>query len=114
MDRPTRIVVAELHGLAGRADELRDVVTALALEAREEPGCLSFRVFTGDGAGEQLILSEWADDAALKAHYATPQYRRYRERVPPLLARPSDVLVHHVSTTIHAIDPGPPDPGRLG
>ena len=61
-----------------------------------------------------MILSEWADDAALSAHYATPHYRRYRDAVGELLARPSDVVVHHVSATIHAIDPAPPDPARLG
>lgn len=50
----------------------------------------------------------------LRGHYATPHYRRYRERVGPLLARPSDVLVHRVDTTVHAQDPNPPDPGMLG
>jgi quinol monooxygenase YgiN len=114
MDAPTRLLVAELHGLAGRADELRALVMALADEAEAEPGCVSFRVYAGDEAGELLILSEWVDDATLEAHYATPHYRRYRDRVSPLLARPSDVVVHHVSTTIRAIDPAPPDPARLG
>jgi transposase len=28
--------------------------------------------------------------------------------------RPSDVTVHHVSDTIHALDPNPPDPAMFG
>lgn len=61
-----------------------------------------------------MLLAEYADDSALRAHYATPHYRRYREQVGPLLAWPSDVSVHHVSTTVHARDPNPPDPRLLG
>ena len=114
MDTPTRIVVAELHGLAGRAGELHSLVTALRDGAVGEPGCVSFRAYAGEQAGELLILSEWVDDAALQAHYATPHYRRYRDAVSPRLARPSDVVVHQVSATIRAIDPAPPDPARLG
>ena len=114
MDAPTRLVVAELHGLAGRAGELHTLVTSLRDGAVGEPGCVSFRVYAGEQAGELLILSEWVDDAALQAHYATPHYRRYRDNVSPLLARPSDVVVHQISATIRAIDPAPPDPARLG
>ncbi len=54
------------------------------------------------------------DEDALRAHFAAPHYRRYRGAVGELLARPSDVTVHHVSQTVHAIDPDPPDPARLG
>ena len=114
MDTPTRILVAELHGLAGRDGELRDLIGALAAGAADEPGCLSFRVLSADEPGEHVLLSQWADDAALSAHYATHHYRHYRDAVGELLARPSDVVVHHVSATIHAIDPAPPDPARLG
>ena len=46
--------------------------------------------------------------------YRTNAYRYYREQVGPLLARPSDVVVHRVAATVHALDPGPPDPAKLG
>ena len=63
---------------------------------------------------EIVLLISGADESALREHYDTPHYRRYRERVGPLLARPSDVVVHHISATVQAIDPNPPDPGMLG
>jgi quinol monooxygenase YgiN len=50
----------------------------------------------------------------LSAHYDSPHYRRYRADVGPLLARPSDVVIYHVSSVLHARDPDPPDPGMLG
>jgi quinol monooxygenase YgiN len=107
-------VVSELHGLVGRFAELEALLSELAAGARDEPGCRAFRVLAANDPGELVLLAEYADDTALRAHYATSHYRRYREQVGPLLARPSDVLVHHVSTTLHAQDPNPPDPGMFG
>jgi hypothetical protein len=31
-----------------------------------------------------------------------------------LIARPSDVIVHHVSESIHGVDANAPDPGLFG
>ena len=109
-----RLLVAELHGLAGLQAELRELLDALADGARSEPGCAGFHVLSAAEPGEFVLLSEWSDEAALRAHYATPHYRYYREHVGPLLARPSDVVVHHVERTLRALDPNPPDPGELG
>jgi quinol monooxygenase YgiN len=114
MSHPRVIVVAELHGLVGRFAELEALLGALAAGSRDEPGCRAFRVLAANAPGELVLLAEYADDAALRAHYATAHYRRYREQVGPLLARPSDVLVHHVNKTVQAQDPNPPDPGMFG
>ncbi len=114
MSDPKRILVAELHGLAGREQELRALLDALAAGAHTEPGCASFHVLTAEQPGEFVMLTGWADEDALSAHYSTPHYRRYREQVGPLLARPSDVVVHRVTATLRALDPNPPDPGELG
>jgi quinol monooxygenase YgiN len=108
------IMVAELHGLVGRIAELEALLTDLAAGSRDEPGCRAFRILADNDPGELVLLAEYADEDALRTHYATLHYRRYREQVGPLLARPSDVAVHHVSETVHARDPNPPDPGMFG
>lgn len=113
MSDPQRLLVAELHGLAGRQQELQELLDELAEGAGGEPGCVSFRVLATAEPGEFVLLSGWVDEQALSAHYATPHYRRYREQVGPLLARPSDVVVHHVTQTVRALDPNPPDPGDV-
>lgn len=110
----TVLVVAQLHGLTGVESELRALLMQLADGARAEPGCAQFLILDGPEAGEHVLLSHWADEAALSAHYATPHYLHYRANVTPLLARPSDVVVHHVTDSVRAIDPNPPEPGRLG
>lgn len=108
------ILQAELHGLVGRAAELQALLADLAAASRAEPGCDAFRVLTAEEPGDVLLLSSFVDETALRAHYDTSHYRRYRDRVGELLARPSDVLVHHVSNTVRARDPNPPEPGLFG
>jgi quinol monooxygenase YgiN len=108
-----RLVIADLHGLAGSMDGLRALVDELAGASREEAGCLSFRVLDGEDVADLVVLSTWRDEPAMIAHFNTPHYQRYRRTVGPLLARPSDVVVFHVSETVHALDPNPPDPDRF-
>ena len=114
MSDPGLILVAEVHGRGGLTDELRGVLGALADGARGEAGCISFQVLAADDLGEFVLLASWTHERALRTHYETPHYRRYREQVGPLLARPSDVVVHHLAATVHAGDPDPPDPGMFG
>jgi quinol monooxygenase YgiN len=106
----SRMTIAELHGLAGGIDELRSLLTELATASRAEDGCESFQVLDAEDPSEVVLLARWRDEVALRAHYDTPHYRVYNAQVGALLARPSDVIVLHVSETIHARDPNPPDP----
>jgi quinol monooxygenase YgiN len=114
MSDPTVLMTADLHGLAGRLPELRAALADLAEGSRGEPGCESFRFFDAEELGDVFLLSAWADVRALRDHYRTPHYRRYRAAVGELLARPSDVTVHRISENVHALDPNPPDPGMFG
>ncbi len=114
MSDPELILVAEVYGRAALIAELRAALSALADGANGEAGCISFRVLSGDDPGEFVLLSSWMSEEALRKHYTTAHYRYYREHVGPLLTRPSDVVVHHLAATVHALDPNPPDPGKLG
>jgi quinol monooxygenase YgiN len=114
MSDPGVILVADLHGLAGRAAELEGLLRQLASGSRQEPGCVEFRILSPGEPGAFTLLSGYADEDAVRRHYATDHYLRYRAQVGPLLARPTDVTVHHVSRTVHPRDPNLPDPGRLG
>ena len=114
MPEPGLLLVAEVHGLVGRDAEARAALADLADGSAAEPGSCASACSRRASPAEYVLLQEWADEAALRAHYRTPHYRRYRERIGELLARPSDVVVHHVRETVHARDPNPPDPGLLG
>jgi quinol monooxygenase YgiN len=112
----TILVRAEIHGLAGRAAELRDVlrdhVAALAEAEGSEGAAVSIALDAEHG--EMLLESWWRDEASLRAHYGTREYRRYTQAVSPLLARPSDVVVHYVDRSVHATADPAADPSRLG
>jgi quinol monooxygenase YgiN len=111
---PSHLLVSEMHGLAGRAGELERLLDDLAADAGAADGCLSYLVLRRREAGEFVVLAHWRDEDALRRHYRTPAYARYRAAVGELLARPSDVTIHHVAEVVHAVDPNPPDPGLLG
>ena len=108
------LLVADIHGRAGLTIELRALLDELAVASRSEPECVDFRVLGSEDPGELVLFSLWRDEAALRAHYTTAHYGTYRAQVGPFLARPSDVVVYHVSDIVHARDPNPPDPGLFG
>jgi quinol monooxygenase YgiN len=109
------LLVAEMHGRTALVEpELRALLSELADASRAEPQCTDFRVLAAEEPGEFVLLGSWSSETAMREHYDTSHYRHYREQVGPLLARPSDVVVYHVSNTVHALDPNPPDPGLFG
>ena len=110
----SRLLISEMHGLAGRADELERRLDDLANAGGAENGCLMFSILRRQDLGEFVVIAHWRDETALREHYEGAPYARYRAAVGELLARPSDVTIHHVAETIHALDPNPPDPGLLG
>jgi quinol monooxygenase YgiN len=108
------LLVAEVHGRTALEPELRALLCELADASHAEPQCTGFRVLAAEEPGEFVLLGSWNTETAMRDHYGTSHYRRYRDQVQPLLARPSDVVVHHISVTVNAVDPNPPDPGLLG
>ncbi|HEV3322052.1 MAG TPA: antibiotic biosynthesis monooxygenase [Solirubrobacteraceae bacterium] len=108
------LLVAQVHGRTALEPELHALLRELADASRAEPQCVGFRVLAAEESGEFVLLGSWNTETAMHEHYDTSHYRRYRNQVQPLLARPSDVVVHHISVTVHAVDPNPPDPGLLG
>ena len=108
------MLIAHVHGQVARLSELKELLAELATSARRDPDCESYDVAFPDEPGECLLVGCWKSEAALRAHYRTDAYLRYRSRVGALLTRPSDVVVHHVSASVHARDPNPPDPTLLG
>jgi quinol monooxygenase YgiN len=108
------LLLAEVHGRTTLERELRALLRELADASHAEPQCAGLRVLAAEEPGEFVLLGSWNTETALREHYDTSHYRHYRDQVQPLLARPSDVVVHHIGVTVHAVDPNPPDPGLLG
>jgi|SRR5689334_5534816 quinol monooxygenase YgiN len=109
----TVVAVARVHGIAAARGELIDLLRGTAVAARAEPGCRSYDVAEAlDGADEFVVVQTWDDEAALEAHYRGPAHQAYQREVFGLLARPSELVIHQVSSTERPVDPGPMDPRR--
>ncbi len=112
----TITITVDIHGLAGRAAELRELLFEHAAGLAGAEGCLGAVALTPLGAdpGEHVLEVRWRDEAALRAHYATPEYTHYVDGIGELLARPSDVRIAYVEREVRATADLSQDPTRQG
>jgi quinol monooxygenase YgiN len=55
-----------------------EILTALARESREEPGCVSYDPHIVDGEPDMVVIYEqYKDQKAVDAHRASPHFREY-------------------------------------
>jgi quinol monooxygenase YgiN len=112
----TQVVVAKLAGLTGRAAELRQLLTDRATVVRDEDGCLGYEVAERlDEPVSFVIVQTWTSSESLRAHFSSSAHASSQHAVDELLATPSEVVIHEVSSTTRAsAGTSPTDPGRYG
>jgi quinol monooxygenase YgiN len=107
----TVIAIGRVHGIAAARPQLRELMQRTAAAARSERGCRSYDFAeTVDGPDEYVVVHEWEDAAALEAHYGGTGYAAYQQGLFGLLARPSELAIHHVASTERPTAGGPMDP----
>jgi quinol monooxygenase YgiN len=112
----TLLVHAEIHGIVGRAAELRALLADHADATSRAPGSLGSTASAplGGDPGELVLDAWWSDEAAMRAHYASEEYARYATAAGELLARPSDVRIHYVERSVRPRGDASLDPLRQG
>jgi tRNA (Thr-GGU) A37 N-methylase len=90
------VLVATLHALAGRTDEIVDAVERLRRASETSPGCESFQAGRGlQDPTEFVVVSTWRDE--LKVHprgdLSRPQQGVFSTRSPD---RPNPIGLHRV------------------
>jgi len=105
------VAVAEIFGVSGRRQELRAVLAGAERDAAGQPGCLrySFAATLSD-PDSFILLSEWRDQAALDAHFASAGFATFQLSLDGLLARPSQMTVYLVGGAVRPLASGPLDP----
>jgi quinol monooxygenase YgiN len=104
MPDPAQLLIARVHGVAVRRDELVRAAQELAAASVADEGCISFDVLVQPDAPSELVMvCAWRSDRDLRAHFSSPAYGRYVLAVTDLLSRPSDVTIYSVSGTVHPI-----------
>jgi quinol monooxygenase YgiN len=105
------IAVADMYGLSGRRADLADALRAGERAAQSRPGCVRYafaaRVADPD---HYVLVSEWRDQAAMDAHYASPEFAEFQASLHGLLARPSEMVVYSVDGAARPVASRPMDP----
>jgi quinol monooxygenase YgiN len=105
------VAIADMFGISGRRAELQEALGRAEGEGARQPGCLryTFAATIGD-PDHYVLLSEWQDQAALEAHYASAAFARFQFALGGLLARPSEMTVYAASGAARPLASGPMDP----
>ena len=107
------VAITRIHGIAGRRDELRELMRATENRVAAEPDCRLYQfAATLEDPDEYVHVQEWAGDRAFAAHQSSPAFRDYQRAVFGLLARPSDMTVHRGPSVIPRPS-GQPDPRSI-
>jgi quinol monooxygenase YgiN len=109
------VAVTQIHGLAGRRDELRELMRATEERVAREPGCRQYRfAATLEHPDEYLHVQEWESDEAFAVHQRSPAFGDYQRALFGLLARPSEMRIHRAPRTVVPEPSGPGDPRGAG
>jgi quinol monooxygenase YgiN len=105
------LAVTQIHGIAGRRDELRALMRDTQERVVTEPGCRVYRFAAGvEDPDEYLHVQEWASEEAFAAHQRSHAFRDYQTALFELLARPSDMRIHRGGEVVVPQPSAPPDP----
>ncbi len=75
----------------GSHQQFLELMKGMVSDSRREPGCQGYDLYA-DAEGGFHLFEQYCDQAALDAHRLTGHYLDCRQRVGPLLERPSVVV----------------------
>ncbi|MCU1454023.1 MAG: hypothetical protein JWN46_2169 [Acidimicrobiales bacterium] len=94
------VVVGRVRTTPDQRDELLDVARTMCAASRGDDGCLGYRFSEDTERPDHFVfLEEWADDAALQAHFAQPHTATFMRSIALLLDGPADVSFHEIAST---------------
>jgi quinol monooxygenase YgiN len=105
------IALADMVAKSDGRDELVAALSRAEREAAGQPGCLRYSfAATISQPNHFVLISEWADEAALDSHYASREFASFQFSLYGLLARESELTVYSVSGSTRPLASGPMDP----
>ena len=91
-------MVIVLGSVVARPDTLAEVLRlsqAHVVRSRGEPGCIAHAVHRDTEQPLRLVFVEqWADRAALAAHFRVPESRAFVDALRPQLGEPARIAVY--------------------
>ena len=89
------VVTGSVTAREDSLDEVRKLSLEHVLRSRGEPGCISHAVHVDCENPLRLVfIEQWADRAALLAHFAVPASRSFVRALQPLAATASTIEIY--------------------
>jgi quinol monooxygenase YgiN len=94
------VLAAKFTGKPERKSEILRLAATVAPPSRAEAGCITYNFYEQQpGASEFLFFEEWADQAALDAHFLTPHFKEFMKQFPELIQGPPHIRTYEVGKT---------------
>ncbi|MEQ1510130.1 MAG: putative quinol monooxygenase [Sphingopyxis sp.] len=98
------LVTGSIEGSAATIDELLAISLDHVRRSRAEPGCVSHDVHRhAEDANRLVFVEQWADMAALKAHFAVPESGAFVRAMAALAAGPPSITIYEASEVPYAL-----------
>jgi quinol monooxygenase YgiN len=95
------VVVGRVSTDAQKRADLIRVGQKVAAASRTEQGCIDYRLCADtENENDFIFVEEWADEAALKAHFATPHIAEFMQSITPTLVAAPDVKFHTIASSL--------------
>ena len=79
-------LLARMTAKGGQTDALKAELQKLIEPTHAEPGCIRYEMWQNrENPAEFTFVEEWADDAALDAHFQTPHMQEIVPKVQALI-----------------------------
>lgn len=91
------VVIATMHAQEGKEDKLKDILTAVVVETRQEQGNLKCDLLVGDEDPKRFVLLEnWQTDSALNAHLRSRHINVAYSFADEIVEEVPEVVAYHV------------------
>jgi quinol monooxygenase YgiN len=99
------VVVGRVKTNPEKRPDLIRVGTAVARSSRQEPGCISYRVYEDvEIENEFVFVEEWESREALLSHFATQHVATFMRDVFDTVVEAPDVKFHTIESSMDLAD----------
>jgi quinol monooxygenase YgiN len=99
------VVVGRVRTNADKRAELVRIGQAVAGASREEPGCISYRLYEDTELDNDFVfVEEWESSDALQQHFASAHVADFMRAIPDTIVGPPDVKFHTIERSVDLAD----------
>ncbi|MEQ1725932.1 MAG: putative quinol monooxygenase [Sphingopyxis sp.] len=98
------VVTGAIEGSDATIDELLAICLDHVRRSRAEPGCISHDVHRhAEHVNRLVFVEQWADMAALKAHFAVPESGAFVRAMSALASGPPSIAIYDATAIPYAL-----------